>query len=570
MQGLAASDLQILHGEEMVDAIYSNQIVQDYEDNPLIEALPPIFTEDDVIEHLSVFPPHDEKERSLNATYRFHCIQRLFQYFQPFEKHLDLEQRISRAISQGYLHRNPMKKEEVMRIHESYKAIKEGKFLKTYQTEAKRTAAGFTIIGLSGIGKSTAIERVLSFYPQLIKHQEYKGKPFQFTQISWLKLDCPFDGSLKGLCMSFFSELDRLLGSNYLNKFGAQKNTTDLMMQRMAHLASRHGIGLLIIDEIQHLSLSKSGGSDKMLNFFVTLVNTIGIPVLMVGTNKAISILQSEFRQARRGSGQGDMVWSQMPKDESWELFVEGMWEYQWTERFTDLTSDFSDLLYDASQGILDIAVKLFMLTQIRAIATGEEKITKQIMKQVANDSLRLVKPMLDALRSGIPSEIAKYEDIHPIDMDEEIEKYKASIDFQDKIRIQKKLQQQKRQKKEQSLLEQVTLQLLEMDFDPKVVGDAIKKVFKNLGDDIEKSVVLKETIKLLIDKDERKAESTAAKKKKLEAANVNYLVQLMQEARKKKKSVHEYFLDKGIIKSPLDEFWEDEENDALVSHAVS
>ena len=38
-----------------------------------------------------------------------------------------------------------------------------------------------------------------------------------------MKLDCPFDGSLKGLCMSFFSELDRLLGSNYLNKFGSQK-----------------------------------------------------------------------------------------------------------------------------------------------------------------------------------------------------------------------------------------------------------------------------------------------------------------------------------------------------------
>lgn len=116
-----------------------------------------------MIEQISVFPPFDEKERKLNPSYRFHCIQRLFQYFQPFEKHLDLEQRISRAIRQGYLHRNPMKKEEIMRVHESYKAIKEGKFIKNYQTEAKRTAAGFTIIGLSGIGKSTAIERVLSF-----------------------------------------------------------------------------------------------------------------------------------------------------------------------------------------------------------------------------------------------------------------------------------------------------------------------------------------------------------------------------------------------------------------------
>ena len=569
MQGLAANESQILYGEDIVDAIYSDQIVQDYESNPLIEALPPIFTEDEVIEQISVFPPFNEKERKLNPSYRFHCIQRLFQYFQPFEKHLDLEQRISRAIRQGYLHRNPMKKEEVMRVHESYKAIKEGKFIKNYQTEAKRTAAGFTIIGLSGIGKTTAIERVLSFYPQIIRHQEYQRRPFQFTQICWMKLDCPFDGSLKGLCMSFFSELDRLLGSNYLNKFGSQKNTTDLMMQRMAHLASRHGIGLLIIDEIQHLSLSKSGGSDKMLNFFVTLVNTIGIPVLMVGTNKAISILQSEFRQARRGSGQGDMVWSQMPKDESWDLFVEGMWEYQWTLNFTELTNELSDFLYEESQGVLDISIKLFMLSQIRAIASGEEKITKQIIKKVASDSLRLVKPMLEALKSGIPSEIAKYEDIRPIDIDEEVEKYKASIDMQKKIRIQKKLQRQKCHKKEQSLLEEVPLQLLAMDFDPKEVQSAVRKVFNKIGGNLGKPTVLKEVIKLLINKDEKK-EERKDKKKKAILSSENYLVLLLQEARKKKQSVHEYFLDKDIIKQPLNEFWEGKENATLVPHSVS
>ena len=74
----------------------------------------------------------------------------------------------------------------------------------------------------------------------------------------------------------------------------------------------------------------------------------------------------------------------------------------------------------------------------------GRRKITKQIIKKVASDSLRLVKPMLEALKSGIPSEIAKYEDIRPIDIDEEVEKYKASIDMQKKIRIQKKLQRQK------------------------------------------------------------------------------------------------------------------------------
>lgn len=562
-------DKDVESGKAIVDAIYSQQIIQDYESNPLIESLPPIFTEDEVIEQISVFPPFDEKERTLDATYRFHCVQRLFQYFQPFEYHLDLEQRISRAIRQGYLHRNPMRKKEVIRVHESYQAIKEGKFLKNYQTETNRAAAGFTIIGLSGIGKSTAIERILTFYPQLIKHHEYQGQPFVYTQICWLKLDCPYDGSLKGLCVSFFFELDVLLGSNYLNKFGGQRHTTDLMLQRMAHLASLHGIGLLIIDEIQHLSLSKSGGSDKMLNFFVTLVNTIGIPVLLVGTNKAISILQSEFRQARRGSGQGDMVWSQMPNDESWELFIEGMWEYQWTTEFTPLTKELSELIYNESQGILDIAIKLFILSQINAIATGKEKIEKQIIKKVAKDSLRLVQPMLKALRTGIPSEIAKYEDISPIDMDEEIEKYKASNDLHKKIRIQKKVQDKKRLKEEQSLLEEAILQLIAMDFEPKEVQIAAEKVLKVFGKDIEKPTMIKETVRLLVEKDVEK-EASNLKKVQNQSTDINYLGQLMQEARKQKFSVHEWFLEKGVVKLPLDERWGVDGNASLVSNPLS
>ena len=86
----------------MVEAIYSNQIVQDYESNPLIEHFLLFFTEDDVIEHLSVIPSYDERERTLNANYRFHCVQRLFQYFQPFENHLILNSGFQELLVEGY------------------------------------------------------------------------------------------------------------------------------------------------------------------------------------------------------------------------------------------------------------------------------------------------------------------------------------------------------------------------------------------------------------------------------------------------------------------------------------
>ncbi len=52
--------------------------------------------------------------------------------------------------------------------------------------------------------------------------------------------------------------------------------TTDRMIPQIAILANRHSLGALVIDEIQNISAAKSGGIQKMLNFIVHLVNTIG------------------------------------------------------------------------------------------------------------------------------------------------------------------------------------------------------------------------------------------------------------------------------------------------------
>ena len=47
------------------------------------------------------------------------------------------------------------------------------------------------IIGTSGIGKSRSISRLLSIYPQVNHHTEYKNLPFIRKQVVYLKIDCP-------------------------------------------------------------------------------------------------------------------------------------------------------------------------------------------------------------------------------------------------------------------------------------------------------------------------------------------------------------------------------------------
>ena len=66
-------------------------------------------------------------------------------------------------------------------------------------------------------------------------------------------------------------------------------------------------------------------------------------------------------------------------------------------KRLDDATG--RDRWYSLSQGVLDIVVKLFVLAQLRAIATGIERVTPELLQKVYDDELIPVHPMLDALR---------------------------------------------------------------------------------------------------------------------------------------------------------------------------
>lgn len=445
---------------------------------------------------LSEKAAYNNGERELDIQYRMHCIYRLFRYFQPLEQHIDIEQRISRSIRQGYLYRNPLIPEYASGLADGFAAMR-GK--STYQMlhRTKSAASGFTIIGVSGVGKSTAVERILSLYPQRIVHTRYREMPLAFTQLVWLKLDCPHDGSLKQLCYQFFYALDQAAGSDYFQQYAKGRYSLDMLLIIMTQLVRQFQIGILVIDEIQHLSEAKGGGSDKMLNFFVTLVNNIGLPVVMIGTTKAMSILQGEFRQARRGSGQGDLIWDRMRNDVAWKMFVKSMWRYQWTENYVPYTDEMVNVLYDESQGIIDIAVKLYAIVQIEAITGGKESFSVADIHKVAEKKLSLVKPMLDALRSGDRKKILRYEDITPVSIEDYLSAYQVV-----KPEIREKTTERKL-----TVLEQTVVKLLEVDVEPSVAKRLAGKVAASHKNPVSVGEAFKEAYRLYISEESDRLE---------------------------------------------------------------
>lgn len=391
-------------------ASYTKQPITEYAGNPLIEALPPILSETTAIELISNFPqPVLAEELELDGAVRIHCIERLRTVVQPFLLHLELESMFSLLIRRGYVGRNPTSADTVRHLHSLSGAQR-------YHDAFKSTADSFSVVGLSGIGKSTALHAILSLYPQTIRHERYEGSQFVHTQITWLKLDCPRDGSLGGFCQQFFHAVGDALGDKDYHKRHRHRNINDAL-QQMEQVASTFYIGALLIDELQNLHLAKTGGKESVLNFFLHLVNNIGIPVVFIGTNSMISLFSDVMRVARRSCGGGMVEFKRFEKDnEEWQLLVENLWSYQWCKQTTELTPEIFDALYEHTQGVTDFLVKLLVLSQRYAIQSGSECLSAEIIAKVSNTKMQILKPALSALRSRDPARMRQFDDLLPIE----------------------------------------------------------------------------------------------------------------------------------------------------------
>lgn len=484
--------IKLSNGTLAVAAQYKEQPILEYQNNPLIEALPPIYSKGEVAEKIGNYPHVGEEERNLDASYRMHLVQRIFQYFQPLPIHLELEQRISRILRQSYVGRNPFSPEYAQSFQQGWRDIEQAAF-QNYERNA--TAFAMSIVGISGMGKTTSINRIMRLIPQVIVHSSYKGKNLSTIQIPWIKLEAPFDGSLKSLSLDFLTKVDQLIGTNYFEKYGKRSRlSTNVLLPLMGQIARSINLGVIILDEVQHLTTSSSG-AEKVLNYFVTMVNEIGIPILFISTPKGIGILQSEFRQARRSSAQGDVIMDRLPKDDVWSLFVQGLGRYQWTKHVVEMDEELSTALYETSMGIVDLACKIFAMTQLRSISTGKEKITPSLIRKVADEQFKLLKPMMEALKSGKLSKLAAYEDIVIPDFSQFVAKEQIKVD----VGMLMKKETTSRIQQLSKLKEDAVLRLKFLGVPEKEGGNAVEQVLLENPEQTDLSGIVQEAYKLHI-----------------------------------------------------------------------
>ncbi|HGH0916053.1 TPA: ATP-binding protein [Bacillus cereus] len=563
MRSLEKTNNLVLKGD-FEEANYKEQVLSEYDNNPLIEALPPIFDEDDVLERFMVTPCITEQDKQSETNIRYHVLKRVKNFIQPLPIHFEVERRLSTLIRRGYLARNPLDKtflERIRVLHQLREDEEEAhKYIDERLNYIRSTADSLSIIGISGIGKTTAIERLLLMYPQVIKHEAYKRQPFNRTQIVWLKIDCPYDGSLSTMCKGFFKAIDDLLGTRYLEKYGYLNRVTSTMLLHMTSLASMYGIGVLVIDEIQHLLHSKND-QEEMLNFFVTLSNTVGIPTVLIGTSKAQQLFKGNFRQARRAASDGAIIWDRMAEDgEEWEFFLETLWELQCLKTRSELTGEIKKTFYEECQGITSVAVNLFILAQERALfdeSNEDETITSRVLKKTAKEDMKIIQPMLNAIRKNDLKTMYKYEDIM-INLDELMINHKQNTEYEGKIKAAMKERQNTLQYRRQDTIESLSVEVASLGiFDALNANDIrklITKVVENKPIDSDYNTLKLESIQQVIALNGKKKEQ----KSKNSVRNVNLLplLKLREQALLKKKHSYELLKVNGYVKNPLEEFY--------------
>lgn len=551
--------MTILIGD-VIEADYKKQELEEYSNNPLIEALPDIVGDDEIINRFTVSPEITDNDRNKSEALRYHIIKRTKNFIQPLPEHLLLGRRLGILIRRGYLCRNPVSKEFLKRIRVinqlNNNSIKNND-MEDYLSDIRTTADSISVVGISGIGKTTAIERLLLMYPQVIRHSKYKNQNLTRTQIVWLKIDCPYDGSLSTLCKSFFKAIDDILGTRYLEKFGYSNRVASNMLINMSKLAWIYGIGVLVIDEIQNL-LNSRNDEQEMLNFFVTLTNTVGIPTVLIGTSKAQKIFDTNFRQARRAASEGSIIWDRMKKEsDEWNYFIESMWRIQGLNKIAKLTDEIKNVLYDECQGITAIAVNLFILSQERALQEEEEELTVRVIRETAKEDLHMIKPMIKALKNNNLSEIMKYEDIS-INFEGISNSYQRNIEFKGILRAIYKEKSNSVELKRKSRIENLILELTEiMDIFNNLKLIDIRKICEKIVETSDTNEDYtnhkKEALKKAIELNER---LESKKSNKTSEKLGSGLMKIYNLAIDRKVHPYELLKNNGYIKNPIDEFF--------------
>ena len=338
--------------------------------------LPEMKSGNELISALSIIPEYDKTICQQNQAVRLMALSDLYQIYIPSQMSLEIYSKLYLALL-----RSMQKKGTQMAIkqrYENYKAIQQQSY-----SGILGGSDSFTIIGTSGIGKSSAISRAIS----LITENRIIETDKPYTKIiPCLIVQCPFDSSVKGLLLEILRKVDEELGTDhYIHAVKSRASTTDMLIGAVSSIALNN-IGMLVVDEIQNVVNSKNGKS--LIGALTQLINNSGISICMVGTPESTVFFEQAMQLARRSVG---LQYTTMKYDEYFQSFCKVIFKYQFLKNHTEITAAITEWLYEHSAGVVSVVVSLIHDAQEIAILTGKEVLNLDTLNEAYQQRLTLL-----------------------------------------------------------------------------------------------------------------------------------------------------------------------------------
>lgn len=258
--------------------------------NEMIKRMPEMLNGEGLLERLGEYPGYTPAIREKSSTERLMALSDIYNIYIPSQMSVEIYHKLYMGVL-----RSLQKKESLQAVRQQYE---NGKGIRGRRYQGIIGGSdSFTILGVSGIGKSSAVFRAIS----LITEKEVLEIEKPYCRIApCIVVQCPFDSSVKGLLLEILRKVDEVLESNYYKNAIRARATTDMLIGSVSQVALNH-IGLLVVDEIQNVANSRNGKS--LVGMLTQLINNSGISICMVGTPESIPFFEQAMQLARRSLG---------------------------------------------------------------------------------------------------------------------------------------------------------------------------------------------------------------------------------------------------------------------------
>lgn len=340
-----------------------------------INVLPHMKSGNDLITALEVLPAYDPGICNADTPVRLMALSDLYRVYIPSQMSLEIYSKLYLALLRSMQKKGS--KLVVQQQNQNYRAIMQQEY-----SGIMGGSDSFTIIGTSGIGKSSAISRSI----HLITENRVIESDNPYTQIvPCVIVQCPFDSSVKGLLLEILRKVDEVLDSKYYQNALRARATTDMLIGSVSQVALNH-IGMLVVDEIQNVANSKNGKS--LIGALTQLINNSGISICMVGTPESTKFFESAMQLARRSVG---LQYTTMNYDKYFQEFCKVMFQYQYVQKRSEITDGIIEWLYEHSAGVTSVVVALIHDAQEISILNGKEILNLESLNEAYQQRLSLL-----------------------------------------------------------------------------------------------------------------------------------------------------------------------------------